>query len=637
MIRQYKQTGLLPVWELAGCENNCMIGYHAVPVIADAYLKGFRDFDVEKAFEAMLASGAQNSEGIDAYRKFRFLPKELATNSVSKVMEFAYDDWCIAQMAKSMGRTAEYTEYIKRSQYYQNQYDAETGLMRPRHADGRWLTPFDPLKVSMLDQGDYTEANAWHYSFYVPQDIPNLIRLSGGDEAFTAKLDKFFTLKTENRNQVSDFEGIFGQYAHGNEPSHHMPYLYNYSGAAWKTQEIVRRAMAEFYTSRPDGLCGNDDCGQLSAWYVFSALGFYPVCPGSDQYIIGSPIFDKAEISLPGGRKFTIRAQGVAEKSKYIQSATLNGQDYPKSFVTWGDVSKGGDLEFRMGSEPSKEWGQALGNRPFAEPIEPENMLKPLGTEQLFMPWIKTKSRMFRGQMTVELGCLSEGAGIHYTMNGTEPNINSTLYKEPFEIYKTSRIRAKAFKEGVPDSETAAEDYFKSSLDPQSPKLSVQYLAPPFERDYMGHTVDGIYSPNFKASGKMALVDGRNGSADFTDGRWQGFEGKDMEVVVDIGRVMPVWRITAGFLQSLPVWIFHPVEVSFYISSDGKEYRMMGVTDNFPDRANMQDGVRYFECLIYGASARFVRVRAKSIGLCPPWHHGAGGPSWLFADEVIVE
>ena len=637
MIRHYEQTGLLPVWELAGCENNCMIGYHAVPVIADAFLKGFRDFDTGKAFEAMLASGAQNTEGIDAYRKFQFLPKEQSTNSVSKVMEYAYDDWCIAQVAKAMGRMEEYREYTKRSQYYQNQYDAESGLMRPRHADGRWLTPFDPLKVSMLDQGDYTEANAWHYSFYVPQDIPSLIRLSGGDAAFIKKLDTFFSLKTENRNQVSDFEGIFGQYAHGNEPSHHMPYLYNYAGAAWKTQEIARRAVNEFYTAKPDGLCGNDDCGQLSAWYVFSALGFYPVCPGSDQYVIGSPIFDKAEISLPGGKKFTIRTQGAGQKSPYIQSASLNGQDYPKSYLRWEDITKGGEVAFKMGSEPAKGWGQAPGDRPFAEPVEPENQLKPLGTEELFMPWIKTSGRMFRGQMTVELGCLSENAEIHYTMNGTEPNINSTLYKDPFEIYKTSRIRAKAFRNGLLASQTASEDYYKSSLDPQSPKLRVEYLAPPFERDYLGRTVDGSYSEKFKASGKMALVDGRTGSPDFTDGRWQGFEGKDMEVVVDIGRVTPVWRITAGFLQSLPVWIFHPVEISFYISTDGKEYRMMGVIDNFPDRASLKDGVRYFESLIYGAPARFVRVRAKSIGVCPPWHHGAGGPAWLFADEVIVE
>ncbi len=637
MIKQYEQTGLLPVWELAGCENNCMIGYHAVPVIADAFLKGYRDFNIDKAFEAMLASGAQNTEGIDSYRKFQFLPKENSTNSVSKVLEYAYDDWCIAQVAKSLGRTDEYREYIRRSQYYQNHYDASTGLMRPRHADGRWLTPFDPFKVSLLDQGDYTEANAWHYSFYVPQNIPDLIRLSGGDQAFIQKLDTFFTVQTGTKNNVSDFEGIFGQYAHGNEPSHHMPYLYNYAGAAWKTQEIVKRAINEFYTSKPDGLCGNDDCGQLSAWYVFSALGFYPVCPGQDQYVIGSPVFDKTEISLSNGKKFSIKAQGSGIKAPYIQSASLNGADYPNSFISYTDIMKGGELLLRMGSEPDKEWGRAPENRPSALPVEPENLLKPLGADKLFMPYIKSAGSMFRGQTKIELGGISDRADIHFTLNGTEPRITSSKYTQPFEIYRTSRVRAKAFKNGTTESETAAVVFYKSSLDPQSPKLKVAYLVPPFERDYLGRTVDGSYSPNYKAGGNMALVDGKTGSPDFTDGRWQGFEGKDMEVVIDIGREMPVWRITAGFLQSLSVWIFHPIEISFSISSDGEDYKMMGVIDNYPDRATINDGVKYFETLVYGAPARYVRVKAKSIGLCPPWHHGAGGAAWLFVDEVIVE
>jgi predicted alpha-1,2-mannosidase len=637
MIKQYEQTGLLPVWELAGCENNCMIGYHAVPVIADAYLKGYRDFNVEKAFDAMLASGAQNTEGIDAYRKYQFIPKEFSTNSVSKVLEYSYDDWCIAQVAKSLGRTDQYREYIRRSQYYQNQYDSATGLMRPRHADGHWLTPFDPFKVSLLDQGDFTEANSWHYSFYVPQNIPGLIRLSGGDQAFIQKLDTFFTVKTGTKNNISDFEGIFGQYAHGNEPSHHMPYLYNYAGAAWKTQAIVKRAINEFYTSKPDGLCGNDDCGQLSAWYVFSALGFYPVCPGLDQYVIGSPLFDKAEITLANGKTFVIRAQSAGSRSPYIQSATLNGQDYKNSFINFTDIMKGGELAFRMGSEPDQEWGRPEGNRPSAIPIEPENILSPLGSEKLFMPYIKSAGLLFRGQTKIELGCISPGAEIHYTLNGTEPNINSTLYTQPFDIYRTSRVRAKSFKTGIQESETAAMDFYKSSLDPQSPRLKVEYLVPPFERDYLGRKADGSYSPNYRASGNMALVDGKTGSPDFTDGRWQGFEGKDMEVVIDIGREMPVWRITAGFLQSLSVWIFHPIEVSFSISSDGKDYRMMGVIDNYPDRATINDGVKYFEVLVFGAPARYIRVRAKSMGLCPPWHHGAGGAAWLFADEVIVE
>ncbi len=637
MLKQYDQSGLLPVWELAGCENNCMIGYHAVPVIADAWLKGNRSFDINKALEAMTASGTQSTEGIASYRKYQFIPKDHSTNSVSKVLEYAYDDWCIAQVAKSAGNDSIYREYILRSQFYRNQFDPESGLMRPRFADGRWLTPFSPCKVSLLDQGDYTEANAWHYSFYVPHDIPGLISLYGTDDAFIQKLDSFFTAQSTERQTISDFEGIFGQYAHGNEPSHHMPYLYSFAGAPWKTQEIVSRAMVEFYTTKPDGLCGNDDCGQLSAWYVFSAMGFYPVCPGSDQYVIGSPVFDKVTLHLQSGKEFVIKAKVERTKAKAIVSATLNGEDYPYSYIRHSDIMKGGEISFSMGSSRQKSWGEAPEYRPSSIPIEPENQLQTLGTNRLFMPSIKYSSTSFRSSMMIEMSCLSEGATIHYTQNGTEPKITSPVYDKPFKINRTSRIRAKAFKEGYVESETAMADLYDSSINPESPVTRVTYLAPPFERDYLGEITDGMFSPKYNAGGAKGLVDGKTGSSDYTDGRWQGYEGKDMEVVIDLGRTMPVWRITAGYLQSLAVWIFHPVQVSFSISTDGKDFRMMEVIDNYPDRSTLTDGVRYFSALIYGNHARYVKVKAQSIGLCPVWHHGAGNKAWLFADEVIVE
>lgn len=637
LLKQYDQSGLLPVWELAGCENNCMIGYHAVPVIADAWLKGNRSFDVNKLLEAMTASGTQSTEGIASYRKYQFIPRDHSTNSVSKVLEYAYDDWCIAQVAKSAGNDSIYKDYILRSQFYRNQFDPGTGLMRPRYADGRWLTPFNPFKVSLLDQGDYTEANAWHYSFYVPHDVAGLISLYGTDDAFIQKLDSFFTVQSVEKHTISDFEGIFGQYAHGNEPSHHMPYLYSYAGAPWKTQEIVSRAMTEFYTTKPDGLCGNDDCGQLSAWYVFSAMGFYPVCPGSDQYVIGSPVFDKVTIRLENGKEFVIKEKGERSKEKVIVSATLNGEDYPYSYIRHSDIIKGGEISFTIGSSRQKSWGEAPEYRPASTPIEPENRLRTLGSNRLFMPYIKYASTSFRSSMTIEMSCLSEGATIHYTQNGTEPKITSPVYDKPFKIDRTSRIRARAFKEGYEESEIASADLYDSSIKPESPVTRVTYLAPPFERDYLGLPTDGMYSPKYTAGGAKGLVDGITGSSDYADGRWQGFEGKDMEVVIDLGRTMPVWRITAGYLQSLAVWIFHPVQVSFSISTDGKDFRMMEVIDNYPDRSTMTDGVRYFSSLIYGNPARYVKVKAQSIGLCPVWHHGAGSKAWLFADEVIVE
>lgn len=644
MLKQYDQSGLLPVWELAACENNCMIGYHAVPVMADAWLNGNQGFDEKKTLEAMVTSGTQSMEGIASYRKHQFIPRDHSPNSVSKVLEYAYDDWCIAQMARSMGNDSIYQEYILRSQYWRNHFDPETKLMRPRYADGRWHAPFNPFQVTMLDQGDYTEANAWHYSFYVPHDVQGLIDLHGGDEPFISMLDSFFTVKTANRHAISDFEGIFGQYAHGNEPSHHIPYLYNYAGAPWKTQEILQRAMSEFYTTAPDGLCGNDDCGQLSAWYVFSSMGFYPVCPGSGQYAIGIPVFENITINLPENKELVIKASGAGLKTQestikyqYIKSLRFNEQDYPYAYLNHIDLMKGGNLEFVLASEPSDHWGIESGFRPFTQPIEPENQLEPLGEGQLFMPYIKHTNVYFRRSHLVEMGCISPGAKIHYTLNGTEPRITSPQYREPFEISRTSRIRAKAFQEGYQESETMAVNFYSSSLDPASPMVRLHYLDPPFGIDYTGEPTDGKYAPQYSAGGDKALWDGKTGSFDYTDGRWQGFEGKDMEVLINLGREMPVWRITAGFLQSMAVWIFHPVEVSYYLSMDGKEFRQMEVIDNYPDRGTMTDGVRYFSSLVMGVPARYVKVRAKSVGICPPWHHGAGKKAWLFADEVIVE
>lgn len=637
MVKHYEQTGLLPVWELAGCENNCMIGYHAVPVIADAYLKGNRDFDVEKAFEAMLASGRQNIEGIAPYREFHYIPRELSTNSVSKVLEYAYDDWCIAQMAKGMGNDAEYREYIKRSQFYRNQFDSISGLMRPRHLDGRFLADFNPFKISLLDQGDFTEANSWHYSFYVPHDIPCLIRLSGGDERFIAKLDTFFTVKVHGQNTESDFEGKFGQYAHGNEPSHHMPYLYSYAGAAYKTQEIVHKTMTELYTTKPNGLCGNDDCGQLSAWYIFSAMGFYPVCPGQDMYVVGSPIFDKVTISLPDGKEFTIHAKNVSDKNIYINSATINGQDYPYSYIKHSDILKGGEITFNMDSKPNKQWGSKPEHRPFAVPIGEEDILKPLGVERLFVPIISPDVKMFSGELRVEIKCISENTDIHYTLDGSEPTQKSPKYISPITVSKTSFIKARAFKQGFEPSGISTAEYYKTLIEYGNAYPTVSYLAPQSGKDYLGEAADGKYAPSYSAGGDRGLVDGRVGSPDFTDGRWQGFFGKDMEIEVDLGEARPINRLTSGYLQSVSVWILYPEWVEYSFSPDGKNFKPVGRVAHRIDRETAIDGVKYYSLRTSGAKARYIKVKAKNIGICPPWHHAAGNKAWIFVDEVIVE
>ncbi|HXC05362.1 MAG TPA: glycoside hydrolase family 92 protein, partial [Bacteroidia bacterium] len=301
-LAEYKEGGRLPVWELASNETDCMIGYHSVSVIADAAMKGIKGFDQALALEAMEKSAMGNRGGLPTYRTQEYLAVDDESESVSKTLEYAYDDWCISNMAFLLNKEKIQNEYLHRSQYYRNVFDQRTGFMRPR-SNGGWLEPFEPREVN----NHYTEANAWQYTFFVLHDFPRYIELMGGKDKFGAKLDSLFSAnsQTTGRDQA-DISGMIGQYAHGNEPSHHIAYLYNYCGQPWKTQDLVYRILTQFYKSTPDGLIGNEDCGQMSAWYVLSAMGFYSVTPGSPGYSIGTPLFPEIRIHLENGKLFTI-------------------------------------------------------------------------------------------------------------------------------------------------------------------------------------------------------------------------------------------------------------------------------------------------------------------------------------------
>lgn len=356
-LAQYEQGGRLPVWELAANETNTMIGYHAVPVIVDATVKGITGFDREQALAAMRHSAESDERGLAGYKQRGYVAIEDDRESVSKTLEYAYDDWCIAQMARLLNRSDVERRYLERATYYHNLFDPETGFMRPKKRDGSWLAPFDPREVS----AHYTEANAWQYTFFVPQDINGLIELMGGPESFARKLDALFTAEsTLTGNAPPDISGLIGQYAHGNEPSHHIAYLYNYVGQPWKTQARVRQIMRDFYKPTPDGLIGNEDCGQMSAWYIFSAAGFYPVTPGTTIYALGSPLFAEATFNLENGRRFTIRAENASDKNIYVQSARLNGRRLDRSFITHDEIMRGGTLVLVMGGRPAPRWGTGL-------------------------------------------------------------------------------------------------------------------------------------------------------------------------------------------------------------------------------------------------------------------------------------
>jgi predicted alpha-1,2-mannosidase len=366
MLDFYEENGLLPVWELHGNETNTMTGYHAIPVIADAYAKGFRDYDAELAFEAMKASAMQNKRGTDLYRKYQYIPSELEHESVTKTLEYAFDDWAIAQMAFMLGKESEYEHFIVRSGFWQNVYDAQTKFMRGKTAEGNWVEPFDPKRSVHRVNTDYTEGNAWQHSWFVPHQVDKLIELMGGDDAFTQRLDSLFNQDSNitGDNTSPDISGLIGQYAHGNEPSHHIGYLYNYAGKPWKSQEILHEIMNTQYSTAVDGLSGNEDCGQMSAWYVFSAMGFYPVNPASGNYVIGTPQFEQVEITLSDTKTFTIIADGVSDENIYIKSVSLNGEPLERSYISHEEIIAGGELIFEMGSAPNKNWAKKTEHRP---------------------------------------------------------------------------------------------------------------------------------------------------------------------------------------------------------------------------------------------------------------------------------
>jgi predicted alpha-1,2-mannosidase len=366
--RNQSVHGILPVWSHHANENWCMIGYHAVPVIADAWMKGIRNYDGREALAAMVASSAYAPyDGIGDYMKYGFVPAGGNTNSASKTLEYAYDDWCIQRMASDLGVPDIAREYRLRSRSFEKIFDPSAGFMRPRNADGSWVSPFDPLKTE--GQG-FIEGNAWNYSLYVPHDPAWLVENAGGPEKFSAHLDSLFSLRLgeEHIAESEDIShaGIIGNYVHGNEPSHHLPYLYVYAGKPWKTQERVREILGKLYRHSPGGLPGNDDCGQMSAWYIFSALGFYPVCPGSNQYVLGSPAVSKAGIRLENGKVFTVMAKDQSPENIYVRKVLLNGRILERNYLSHEEIMAGGELVFEMSGKPEKKAITSLDGRPYS-------------------------------------------------------------------------------------------------------------------------------------------------------------------------------------------------------------------------------------------------------------------------------
>ncbi|SMO42281.1 alpha-1,2-mannosidase, putative [Saccharicrinis carchari] len=485
MLNFYDQTGELPIWSLAPGETGTMIGYHSVSVIWDAYNNNIRDFDAQKALEAMVASAHKNSKGTSPYINLGFIPSDSKKESVSRLLENAYDDWCIAQMAKALGDEAVYKEFAPRASLYKNVFDGDSQFFRPRRMDGSWEPNFNPYEVGRA----YTEATAWQYRFAVPHDVNGMINLFGGQDEFIKGLDSLFYTNRKVEGELVDITGLLGQYAHGNEPSHHIAYLYSYVGEAHKTQQLVRRLLNEMYSDQPDGIIGNEDCGQMSAWYIMSSMGFYPVCPGSGQFVLTSPLFPKATVKLANGNQLEITANNPSENI-YIEDVLLNGESLGNSFITYNQVMGGGQLQFILGSD--EDMVRRTNTAPFSMSTKKE----------VSIPYVSSEISFFENKVDIVCGSATPGAEIRYTTDGSEPTEASALYTEPFGVDKTTDIRLRAFKTGYEAS--SISNYTATKAVPQDAKkvhLHKNGVAYAYYEGHFSETADMFKTGRLKKTG----------------------------------------------------------------------------------------------------------------------------------------
>lgn len=453
LVEKGEQNGYLPKWELWGGETDCMIGFHAISVLGEAIVKDLGGFDYEKAYQLCKKTYEAGRDQFPSYEKYGYVPSnETGRKSVSKTVEYAYNDWCLAQIAKRLGHQEDYEFYLKRSENYRNLFDGETGFFRGRSNTGI----FDPDFQGNYMDNNFTEATPWQYRHYVPHDIKGLSNLLGGRDSLAKSLDALFEADTAILGKrLPDVTGRLGQYAHGNEPSHGTAFLYAYSSEPWKTSALTKKILACFYQNTPSGLCGNDDCGQMSAWYVFTSIGMYPMCPGSDEFILTAPEFDKTVINLANGKKFTIKVKGDRE-DVYIDKITLNGKEIDRNYIKYHEIMDGGELVFTLTDKPNMKRGLKEESLPYSMTTE----------NKAPMPYTTSDIQYFPNERSVILKVRHPHAKIYYTLDGSEPDDRSTLYTQPIKLHASATIKAVAYVEGKTKSDVMVAEAIKADYLP---------------------------------------------------------------------------------------------------------------------------------------------------------------------------
>jgi hypothetical protein len=612
-LRYFEDSGDLPVWELAGNETNCMIGYHSVSVIADAFTKGIRDYNSLRAIRSMLGTSTIPEFGKNHFMDYGFISAGDEPESVSKTLEYSYDDFCIYRMIDAMGEIdnelsneAVGQEFLNRSFNFLNVYDPESKFMRARRS-GLWFSPFAPAEVNF----NYTEANSWQYSLYVPHAIHAFTEILGGKDSLENWLDRLFTTPSEllGRHQV-DITGLIGQYAHGNEPSHHMAYLYNYTNAPHKTQRYIDKIFDEMYSDQPDGLSGNEDCGQMSSWYVLSALGIYQIAPGNPYYEIGRPLLSKGAINLENGKALNIEVENQGTENKYISRIILNGESLKRLYLSHDELISGGDLKYVMSNTPNKQmssWDKAPG-------------LDKVPASFVAAPYFKNVDRVFENEASIELDCLfKEDVTIRYTTDGSIPTNKSDIYKAPISINESTVISAIAFKDSLTSSSVISNEFVK-----KDPNIRIKLLSE--------------YDNQYAAYGDLTLIDGIRGGNEFRTGDWQGYWAQDLTAEVSFDVARDLTDVGISILSDMKSWIFFPSEVRATVEFEDGSIETFSEKLSVATPETMGAKTKEISFNLAAGSPKVVSVKITAVnhGKCPEWHIGRGNDTWLFADEIIL-